>query len=535
MISTNSSFSGQSVDSLQHLTAAERECLIYLEETIDSLEVEDDSGLSNDEEREMARHGVAKAGSSAVDRPGEDSERDQKLPVRRGVPTPLLLANGSGNLPLTAPADVRVPETPEGPNHLQVPPLEAHSETPQTPAQMLALATNGDGDRRGPSDTKREPVRSDPRPATDLILIPPPSDFMDEPQPQIGPDPPVLVKMPSKSQGISLEMLRKRAEKRSPVSSDVIHQTVPEMSEGDVPESPSPPDSPMVTLALLPSEAPEPKSPPAVAPKPKKLPSNIIFKSHKSSPDTNLSPSTGDRSLSEGQRIRMEALRKLGLLKDGDADPSLSSPMSRRSWASPPSPLSPAARQTPPSHSTRPRPSPTASAAPLAAPVPSPPMGRVLPQATAALTAPVIPVAQATDILPVPAAFSDAGEPCPVKVVVSEPKVNTGFKSATLEHTGMGSGASASGAELRLAELRNSRTRPASLGSGNDFSNVRVEGAQDANSRRSTRQELPPVSPGPTESQGVPRYHGISVVICPRAEHDEGRREALKKLGLLKD
>ena len=37
------------MDSLQHLSAAERECLMYLEETIDSLDVDEDSGLSNDE------------------------------------------------------------------------------------------------------------------------------------------------------------------------------------------------------------------------------------------------------------------------------------------------------------------------------------------------------------------------------------------------------------------------------------------------------------------------------------------------------
>lgn len=39
----------QSDDSLEHLSAEERACLLFLEETIESLDNEDDSGLSNDE------------------------------------------------------------------------------------------------------------------------------------------------------------------------------------------------------------------------------------------------------------------------------------------------------------------------------------------------------------------------------------------------------------------------------------------------------------------------------------------------------
>lgn len=39
----------QSDDSMEHLSAEERACLMYLEETIEALEVQEDSGLSNDE------------------------------------------------------------------------------------------------------------------------------------------------------------------------------------------------------------------------------------------------------------------------------------------------------------------------------------------------------------------------------------------------------------------------------------------------------------------------------------------------------
>lgn len=39
----------QSDDSMEHLSAEERACLMYLEETIEALEVQEDSGSSNDE------------------------------------------------------------------------------------------------------------------------------------------------------------------------------------------------------------------------------------------------------------------------------------------------------------------------------------------------------------------------------------------------------------------------------------------------------------------------------------------------------
>ncbi|CAL8325044.1 unnamed protein product [Merluccius merluccius] len=560
VISTNSSFSA---DSLQHLSAAERECLMYLEQTIDSLDVEDDSGLSNDEP-DTSRRAAEKADhlSNAAEQRGEDSKGDQMLGLHHGVPTPFLLANGSANLPQTAPADVHERKTPEVPNDSSAPPsLETNTrdlETSETRcevrvpdsktgssaprAQMLAPATDGGGDLRAPSDTTLEPDRSNPQPETDLVLFPPPSDFMDEPgpQPQLEEERPVLpipVETSGKSKGIDLEVLRLRAAtRRSSSGSDVIHQPVPEMSVVDVPESPSTPDSLTATSANHLPEFPEPKSPPAVAPKPKKLPSNIIFKSHKTSPDANFSPPASDRLLSDTQKVHMEALRKIGLLKADNADfdprPSLSSPTSRKSWAAPPSPLSPTARQTPPSPSTRTSSPVQVSAVPVAASVPrSASMGRASPQAAVASR----PAAQPADIFPVPAAFSDAVEP-----PSGHSPINTRVKSATLERSGLGSssptvsqdgGANSGG----LAELRNSRPRPASLGSGKDFSSVKLEasGSKDANSRRSTR--VAPVSQSAAESQGAPRYHGVSVVICPRPEHDEGRREALKKLGLLKD
>ena len=60
------------MDSLQHLSAAERECLMYLEETIDSLDVDEDSGLSNDEpETSHQAAAIAVHPSKAADQSGE--------------------------------------------------------------------------------------------------------------------------------------------------------------------------------------------------------------------------------------------------------------------------------------------------------------------------------------------------------------------------------------------------------------------------------------------------------------------------------
>lgn len=42
-------FCVQSQDSMEHLSPEERACLMFFEETIEALEVQEDSGLSNDE------------------------------------------------------------------------------------------------------------------------------------------------------------------------------------------------------------------------------------------------------------------------------------------------------------------------------------------------------------------------------------------------------------------------------------------------------------------------------------------------------
>ncbi|XP_071750715.2 specifically androgen-regulated gene protein isoform X1 [Centroberyx gerrardi] len=614
VISMNSGFSD---DSLEHLSAEERACLMYLEETIEALEVQEDSGLSNDDDSAKTAHLSSATGQMRLDDVSslkhDESGRDQKSFLTCGVPTPLLLANGVASLSLKVPAGTTEPETPELPTEPATKSLpidhnaEHHalnqaSEPQTTPAPALSTnmkdlemstdlktqpeapvtesvpdstippsatqtemysATDGDNNPKSvPTNTRLNPGHSTEASEIDLGLIPPPSDFMDEPglhpKPEEEKEPPL-----SALTCIDVEELRKRASvKKTPVGSPVTPEP-PSKLQIEVPVNPSTPATPSDTLPNPLPEAAEPRSPPAVAPKPKKLPSNIILKSHKASvagSDGNSGhsvSSTNDRLILDPQRVRMEALRKLGLLRSDEADsgPVLSpklSPNSRRSWAAPASPISPAAPHTPTTPST-PSPAPVSSPAPASVPVPSSTPATMPPPVTS------IAAVQAPDILPAPAAFSDTIEHLPARAEPSPPLTPPvmakqlappkqltpprviGVKSATLERSGMGlssymasqefgDAGQGGSAEHSPSQLRNTRPRPASLGSGKEFSSVQGEGSD-------TRKSLPAptVSQHAGDSQKLPRSHGISVLICPRAKNGEDRREALKKLGLLRD
>lgn len=416
----------------------------------------------------------------------------------------------------------------------------------------------------------------------DLGLIPPPSNFLDNPSPPAQPEKvkdlhPSLGKSTNKPGAtIDLEQLRQRASvKRTPVSSSVPQENPPKVSLSL--------NQPALTSGLQmgpPPETAEPRGPPVVAPKPKKLPANIILKSHKVSNGSesnsgNSIPTSSDRVLLDPQRVRIEALRKLGLIKsvETDSDPSLSpkhSPKDGRSWPAPSSPVVPGAPHTPP-------------LIPSSIRVNTPPPAYVSSQSPAAVspsvnsTAP--PVQFSSDILPAPAAFSDPVEPlvfdnklsavkdvseATVNAPVSTPPLTppaltkqltplkiTGVKSATLERSGpdlssylapqdYNEASQGVRGEENPSQLRNSRPRPASLGSRKEFSSAQGEGLQARNASSKEpdlRRSLPAhtASQQSGDTQKLPRSQGISVLISPRAENGEDRRKALKKLGLLRD
>ncbi|XP_072223720.1 specifically androgen-regulated gene protein isoform X2 [Leuresthes tenuis] len=576
--------SGYSDDSMEHLSAEERACLVYLEETIEALEVQEDSGLSNDEpdawskaEKEMDQMRIndissltSESGTHVLSTPLAPTAADsapQTFEIKtehravnqrtepQSTPGSAAHSEAAERVDLVAPPNPPVTESATGGiTHPSVNPTEA-----------LSLTLDGACHPKSVTSTGAHPGLST---EVDLGIIPPPSDFMDEPD---TPSLPEKVNVPPPA-GISTMVGAK-------VDLEPLHPGVPAEKPSASPsvneESPAKPP-PVGTSSFQlssPPEVPEPKSPPVVAPKPKKLPANIILKSHKTAAsfDGNSGhsvPTSSDRVLLDPQRVRMEALRKLGLLKSNeeDASPCLSPRIptkTKLSWASSSAPASPAAPQTPPT-----TPSSTHVNSPPSAFQPVLPAA-VLPSATS--TAPPI---QGPDCLLAPAAFRDPIGPLSsnndlpavkgvTKVTASSPPLTPPAlvkqltppkvigKSATLERSGLGlskyithQNSAEAGQDLSSEQsprqLRSSRPRPASLGSGKDFSQAKGEDlkASHATSEQPHSQMFTLAQTGlqhSKESAKLPRTQGISVLICPRAENEEDRREALRKLGLIRD
>ncbi|XP_017264886.1 specifically androgen-regulated gene protein [Kryptolebias marmoratus] len=543
--------SGCSDDSMEHLTPEERACLMFLEETIEALEVQEDSGLSNDEpefwtkaEDQIRVNGISSLASQSKS---------------QGMPPPL------------APTAVDPAPTTEHHPLNQKPELQSSpapgstSPSAVNPTEVPGLTMNGARDPEGVTSTRSFPEEETPE--NDLSILPPPSDFMDELD--TGSQPKKSNDVPAPSE-FSTEP-EPRVESGQLNSTDSVNKL------SSLTEDPSvnpPPDAASVPLINTPPEFSPPKSPPPVAPKPKRLPARIALQSQKTavgSSDGSLRlsvPTGSDRVVVDQQKAHMEALQKLGLLKENEetglGKSSKLPPKTRQSWAGP-SPTSPAVSYTPPL---------TPSYTFLSSPPPASPLlqcgtpAAVLPVSTA-------PPAQEPDILPAPAAFCDpiqplpsinnppAGAdvtdgavstpaltppltpPAPVRQLTS-PKVMD-MKSATLEHSGVGLSSYLIGLNPTKADQRpigeqslSSRLRPASLGSTKDLSCARGEDMPTAPATSKQPDSQRPqhahdVFQHARESSKLPRSQGISVLFCPRPENEEERREALKKLGLLRD
>ncbi|XP_058712056.1 specifically androgen-regulated gene protein isoform X2 [Poecile atricapillus] len=430
MASTASNHSQRSASSYDYLSVEEKECLLFLEETIGSLDAEGDSGVSTDDtdcgdvgngiparSRDQQRGGAEQNGKiiSASSSPGCPS-------APRNIPA----ANGASG------SKGRVPTVPAG---------KAAQEVPK---EGLERASSG-------SHTKS-------------VIIRPAEPFQDE-----------------------LEWSRSP---RSDTEGEVTKETKIRTLWGQQEKS---------TLEEAPQD-PDAKRGPPTAPKPRKLPPNIILKSSRNSsvplptehnkvkaappPSATPQPSpAGDSAAEKGnsghldprekEKARREALEKLGL-SQARREPSAQ--------------LHPHPRETP---------------------------------------------------LPVPGQPGEGSVPGIRQMT---------FKSNTLERSGVGLGSSISSSSSskeqssrssssslgkmsfieRLAPsfLRGSRPRPTSLGPGKDFGGLKESEEQDKSSKR--RSHPLPSFPRPSRS-------AVSVKISPKAAADENRREALKKLGLLKE
>ncbi|XP_010086510.1 PREDICTED: specifically androgen-regulated gene protein [Pterocles gutturalis] len=387
MVSTASNHSQRSDNSYDYLSVEEKECLMFLEETIGSLDTEADSGVSTDDTDYV----------EPSKPPGMWPRRDSvSRELENGAPPPNEMAK------------------------------EDRLDQANTRSQKSSLGS---------------------------LIIQPPDPFRDD--------------------LVSHEWARSS---RSGAKGETAKETKSWLSWGQPEKS---------TLEEAPQD-PDAKRGPPTAPKPRKLPPNIILKTSKNSPgplamEPGQKANSGHLDPKEREKVRQQALEKLGLSQD------------RREL--------------------RTHLQPTTHPQPHEMPSPAP------------------------------------GEP-EVRCGVAERSVpgvrQMNFKSNTLERSGVGlSSYMASTKEQsvktssslgkmsfieRLAPsfLRSSRPRPVSLAVGKDFAGLKEP--RQAEPEKSSKQRSQP-----TQSFPRPPRSCVSVKISPKGATDENRREALKKLGLLKE
>ncbi|TSL61131.1 hypothetical protein Baya_6402 [Bagarius yarrelli] len=594
-----------SINSMEHLSAEERACLTFLEETIESLEAEDDNGILADGPDHQSRNKmmnkmahlsavsqVTSQGLLVHDDPNKSLQKDRKS-NKLLVPTPLVLANGNAKLlkkkdfsptEQKPPALVNTPKTaalnpyqpsafltegtavsplvPERPNsnvYLSSEVIESPpSFIPEPPVRhntsRAALAKNHPPKSSLDlgSDQKPKSLSSD----LPLVLLPPPSDFMDEPmplppvhslpggqnKPQIsqpasqfpsqpcpsektpitsppGFDGHIRTNNPLTSMSTSprgqlspndLDKLRKKASmKKAPEMVPVV----PVKSAHNVsPQTNSSTFGPDYSAATG-VEYEEAKSPPSVAPKPKKLPSGIVLKTHKDSTPGHSLVSPGDRMISNQKKVHLEALKKLGLLKTAEIDKGLCpNPQNKTSPHSPSNTLPSVASIT--EHTTSPV--------------------RLAPKHHAVVRTQDEPDFSYLSIQP------EKGERenlLPTRTPSPKPFE---MKSASVERSGVGlKSLTLENASRFRSQEESVENTPVSFGHQRvceeSLKGIGVKVIPpELNKEPELRRSLPiPVPSQPkTESQKAIRSHGISVIISPQNTDGEDRRQALRRLGL---
>uniref|UniRef100_A0A2K6FTQ8 Chromosome 1 open reading frame 116 n=1 Tax=Propithecus coquereli TaxID=379532 RepID=A0A2K6FTQ8_PROCO len=584
MMSTTSTRSGSSDSSYDFLSAEEKECLLFLEETIGSLDTEADSGLSTDESEPATTPRGSRALPVAQPAPRGDPEETviQQGPAPRRVtqsssshplePQSLGLRSGSYSLP----RNIHI-----GGNQ------NLRKSTPQADSRVVA----GEPERPAAEPEKAQASQgaephwapASPRAAAldlDVVLIPPPEAFRDTQLERCREG--HLPEGPGQQSHTPQLHTPANPQKREQIPSEAMSQKAKEKdSEGD-PRQPGPPpamlsQSARAEDAPLPSgEDPRARLPPLTAPKPRKLPPNIVLKSSRSSfhsdPQNWLSrhaeATSGDSglvssSVQEQRKARREALEKLGLPQDQD-EPGLhlkptSSIRLKETRAQGPS-SAPAPAPAQPAG-----PAPVSAAVPAAgkppAPAPAPALAQESSPSKVLISAQETPpgnVAAAKSMpIPIPKA-PRANSP------LTHPKPDSGltlqqsnipglrqmsFKSNTLERSGVGLSSYLLAEkdvspktstslektsfldEVSPSALRNSRPRPASLGTGKDFAGIQVGKLADLEQEQSFKH----LSYQGQSRDKLPRPLCVSVKISPKGVPNEHRREALKKLGLLKE
>lgn len=583
MTSTTSSRSG-STDSYDFLSAEEKECLLFLEETIGSLDTEADSGLSTEESEQDTTPQSPRALPLLQPAPqGHPKEivAQQRLEPRRAtqssfpaLPEPQGLGFRSGSYSL--PRNIHIgrnqnlrKSTTQTNSHL---PEEPKRVTPDPREEQLSQSREPSQDPAGFQEAALD---------LDTALIPPPEAFRDAQPEQCGED--SLPTGPGEKTPTPQLLTSLSPQKRKETSSEAMSQKADDKGSTGAPGQPRPlpamssQNARAVDASVPPGRDPNAQVAPLTGPKPRKLPPNIVLKSSRSSFHSEPQPwlsrhseaAPGDSglvssSLQEQRKARKEALEKLGLPQDQEKpSPHLSKPTSsirlKGTGTQAPSPApapAPALAQPAPQVSAA---VPAAGKASAPAPTRGPSPMKALAPALAQGSTPgkVFIPAQEAPPGKVPAAKS---MPIPIlrapgvsnPLTLQESSIpglrQMNFKSNTLERSGVGLSSylsaekdPSSKASTSLGKdssflnkispnvLRNSRPRPASLGTGKDFAGIQVSKLADheQSSKRLSYQ-------GQSRDK-LPRPTCVSVKISPKGIPDEHRREALKKLGLWKE
>ncbi|XP_045154073.1 specifically androgen-regulated gene protein [Echinops telfairi] len=606
MMSAASTHSGSSDSSYDFLSAAEKECLLFLEETIGSLDTEADSGLSTDESEPATTPQASRAPPPTQPAPQAHPEKTTVQPAsvsrrktlfnasQTSEPQGLGFKSGSHSLP----RNIHISRSQK---------LRKSATETQLPNSGASQAPVPETESQGASQSSQRILApASPQEATphlDVVLIPPPEAFRDSLPEQRGAD--LRSKGSGQSSSTAHFLLATSPQKRAEASTGTMFQKPTEKGSvgGPGQAGPSPalssPNAGAEDAHLPPAGDTNARPVPLTAPKPRKLPPNIVLKSSRSSfhsdshhwlsPHSEVAP--GDSglvsgSLQEQRKARREALEKLGLPQDQDESSlHLSKPTSSLRLKEPPAratalspPAGPAQVSAAVSASGKaqafPTPPPGRGASAVKVPAPAPAKGPSPVKASAAAPAlgssspgkVLIPAqepspgkASAAKSTPmsIPKATRTNSPPTLAKpasgLILQESNIpglrQMNFKSKTLERSGVGlssylsaekdpSPQTSSSLEkgsfldkISPSVLRSTRPRPASLGTGKDFEGIQVGKLADLKQEQDSKR----FSLSGHSRDKLPRPPCISVRISPKGVPEEHRREALKKLGLLKE
>nr|XP_046238710.1 specifically androgen-regulated gene protein isoform X2 [Scatophagus argus] len=305
VVSANSGFSD---DSLEHLSAEEKACLMFLEETIESLDTEEDSGLSNDEPDQLPNPGnlatklanlsasmsKTKLSSSQKNASKEAMKEnvDTKPTQTYLVPTPLVVASSS----LCSVSSAR-PGVPPDKNLCSQSHFTPSSKGPGRKHNQNPVAT-------------QEPLE------VNVVILPPTKTRDYSVRTAEGP----LPRGPLSYDAL-VHLRRSASTKKTPLCPTIDHtidsdKHLPVRMDGLKPRS----DKSHSDVSTSKT------SPPVVPPKPKKIPVNISVKTQNEASTTSDS-SNRITHATDPKVVRLEALQKLGLLKDQESENETLAPL----------------------------------------------------------------------------------------------------------------------------------------------------------------------------------------------------------------